>query len=338
MTLYLISATLIIALPTLILSIRLLSTSNSASKCDPTSPARFLTLNDGRRVCFTEFGPGDDDKVKRIVIHFHSLPGSRVSLPVDTERRALHSWTRVICVDRPGIGLSDRLPTTSTSLGSYSDDLKQILDILIPGDGKEREIWITGHSAGCPHALLAASLLAHRCSHVLLFGPVATPSALNLPETAFNYEDGLRESSRGMTRMVKGRPGLMRWIMWLLAPFFCVPKTAVEDIVKTEPGVKEMKGELTGLEKTAAECFRQGVQGMTGDLVRCGHGPWRIDFEGIKCGVEIVVGTQDRFCPVAMSRGLAGFLGKDHRVKLEEVANEGHFTLFYRHYLDRVIV
>jgi len=73
----------------------------------PPQP-RFLRLPDGRALAYEAVGPPGAPPI----MHFHSIPSSR--LEVFWEAASCGSLGyRVICPDRPGIGLSDHLPGRS---------------------------------------------------------------------------------------------------------------------------------------------------------------------------------------------------------------------------------
>ena len=80
-----------------------------------------LTLKDGRRLGFAEFGapPG------RPVFHFHGSGSSRLERPA-SERLLVQMGIRFITVDRPGHGLSDFQP--NRRLVDWPRDIGQLAD------------------------------------------------------------------------------------------------------------------------------------------------------------------------------------------------------------------
>src|SRR5262245_9177766 len=71
--------------------------------------ARTITLRDGRRLGFDDFGPPDGLPV----LFFHGFGSSRVVRHPD-DRIAEELGARMIAIDRPGIGLSTRQPNRRT--------------------------------------------------------------------------------------------------------------------------------------------------------------------------------------------------------------------------------
>ena len=98
---------------------------------------RDITLPDGRRLAYAEFGTPDG----RPVLYFHGAPSSRLEplLVGDDAWRA--NGLRVIAPDRPGVGLSDFLPKRGFS--QWPNDVVALADAL----GLER-FGVIGMSGG----------------------------------------------------------------------------------------------------------------------------------------------------------------------------------------------
>jgi pimeloyl-ACP methyl ester carboxylesterase len=109
-----------------------------------------LTLSSGLRLCYAEFG--DPEGVP--TFYFHGWPCSR-----------LHAWTmheaalkqgiRLICPDRPGLGLSDDHPERQLL------DWPPVIEELSNHLGWEK-FHIIGVSGGGPYALVCAALIPQR--------------------------------------------------------------------------------------------------------------------------------------------------------------------------------
>ena len=98
---------------------------------------RDITLPDGRRLAYAEFGTPDG----RPVLYFHGAPSSRLEpLLVGDDAWRAHGL-RVIAPDRPGVGLSDFLPKRGFS--QWPNDVVALADAL----GLER-FGVIGMSGG----------------------------------------------------------------------------------------------------------------------------------------------------------------------------------------------
>lgn len=109
-----------------------------------------LTLSSGLRLCYAEFG----DPTGIPTFYFHGWPCSR-----------LHAWTmheaalkqgiRLICPDRPGLGLSDNHP--KRALLDWPPVVEELANHL-----GWKSFHVVGVSGGGPYALVCAALIPHR--------------------------------------------------------------------------------------------------------------------------------------------------------------------------------
>ena len=156
---------------------------------------RTIVLRDGRRLGYLDQGPRDG----RPVLFFHGLGTSRVICPID-EPAAHDLGLRLIAVDRPGIGLSDRLPRRR--LLDWPSDVAELADQLGLAD-----IAVIGWSGGGPYAAACAYLLPER---VRAAGLVSAPSPLSGPGKA----DELRRFHRTAARAAGRAPWMIRLALW----------------------------------------------------------------------------------------------------------------------------
>src|SRR5215471_14487330 len=82
-----------------------------------------VILGDGRRVGVAVFGAGEGLPV----IALHGMPGSRL-MYATVAQAAAQRGIRLIAVDRPGYGRSDRWP--GGTLLAYAGDVAGIADIM----------------------------------------------------------------------------------------------------------------------------------------------------------------------------------------------------------------
>ena len=106
---------------------------------------RSTQVADGRTVGWTEYGPADG----RPLLRLPGTPGSRWNIRADRTPWA-ERGLRVLTTERPGYGVSTRLPGRRFS--QHSDDLAHVLDV----SGIDRA-WVTGASGAAPHILSFAA-------------------------------------------------------------------------------------------------------------------------------------------------------------------------------------
>ena len=128
---------------------------------------RAFVLADGRRLAYSEWGPGDGAPV----LAFHGLPNSRLVHFRDAPSR---QGVRLLLLDRPGFGRSD--PHPGRSLLGWAGDVEELAGAL----GLER-FAVLGISAGGPHAEACAWALPARVGAlgiVSAAGPVSDVPAI----------------------------------------------------------------------------------------------------------------------------------------------------------------
>ena len=128
----------------------------------------FAVRADGGKVAFDESGPHDGYPI----FFLHGTPGSRIGVlprPFELFRRRV----RLIAIDRPGYGLSDRRP--GRDVASVAEDVGAVADAL----GLER-FAVSGRSGGGPHSLACGALLGRRVDSVVAMVSIAPFDAAGL--------------------------------------------------------------------------------------------------------------------------------------------------------------
>jgi len=118
-----------------------------------------VVLPDGRRLGYAECG----DPRGPLVLWFHGSPGGRRQVPPAGRRAAEDLGLRVVCVDRPGVGLST--DHFYGELRDWADDVAIVADRL-----GAQKFMVVGLSGGGPYALAVAHELADRVVAVGLMG------------------------------------------------------------------------------------------------------------------------------------------------------------------------
>jgi pimeloyl-ACP methyl ester carboxylesterase len=114
-----------------------------------------VTLPDGRRLAYTEWGDPDG----KPVLHFHGTPGSRLWCPDEAATAAAH--VRLIAPDRPGFGRSD--PLEGRTLGDWPRDVEALADAL-----RISSFAVVGVSAGAAYSAACAALIPGRLRGVAI--------------------------------------------------------------------------------------------------------------------------------------------------------------------------
>jgi pimeloyl-ACP methyl ester carboxylesterase len=136
----------------------------------------YITLRDGRRLGFAEFG----DRQGKPVFYFHGFPGSRLEARL-ADRISRESKIRFIGIDRPGYGLSSLKP--GRTFVDWADDVIGLADAL----GVDR-FSILGVSGGGPYAAACACKIPDRLDTIGIIcgmGPVDVPGLL--PDMPWMY-------------------------------------------------------------------------------------------------------------------------------------------------------
>ncbi|MDP2123056.1 MAG: alpha/beta fold hydrolase, partial [Parvibaculum sp.] len=119
-------------------------------------PRRFVTLGDGRRLCFREYG----DPAGPAILMLRSALASSLVRPQEMEV-AVARGVRLVVVERPGCGQST--PDPDLTYESFARDIEAFVDAL----GMDRFV-LAANSSSVPLALAAAARLGSRVRRVML--------------------------------------------------------------------------------------------------------------------------------------------------------------------------
>jgi pimeloyl-ACP methyl ester carboxylesterase len=229
------------------------------------------------------------------VLFFHGTPSSRLGLEW-AEDAATMSGARVISIDRPGHGLSDRAP--GRTLLDWSRDVAAFADAVGLGP-----FAVSGWSGGGPYVLACAYSMPERLTGAAVLsgcGPLDTRAA--------------RRSSSGLDRAMlnlSGRAPLAARAM--LKPAVIAarrsPKLAVKSLEQDlSPRDVETFRRLNADPKTAMvfflEAFRSGTAGVVDDY-RVLASPWEFAPEDIELPVHFWHGDEDRMVAISEARAVA---------------------------------
>lgn len=263
------------------------------------------------------------------VFLLHGTPGSRIGprpRGIVLERMGI----RLISYDRPGYGLSTRMPGRKVVDGGS--------DIIAIADHLEIDKFcIAGRSGGGPHALACAAIAPDRVTAAAVLVSVAPVDAAGLEwldgMTARNTGDYAQvdrllaqEGQRGgLLEGLDTRALLMAEDPESLVRFLLPELAAADRRVVEDPAMREL------LVATYAEAVRSGSGGWIDDALAL-RLPWGFKFAEVECPVLLWHGDDDRFSPVAHTRWLAEQLRASrvdvNEVQLRIVKGAAHFAAF----------
>lgn len=275
--------------------------------------SRHVLLRDGRRLAYAEYGAPRG----RPVLYFHGLPGSRLEAGFAAPA-AEALGVRLLAVDRPGVGRSDRRP--GRTLVDWPDDVAQLADAL----GLARFV-LLGVSGGGPSTAACAWKIPERLDAVALVCPVAP---LDRPGST----RGMSPVARFHLTLARRAPALLPPLGAALAPLiraWPAGPLALMRSVSSPPDRAALARSEAGaiLGRGLSEAFRRGAGGAIDDL-RLLVRPWGFAPADIRVPVHLWHGEQDRTVPQAMGRRLASAIPG---CRSHLLPDDGHFSLPIRH-------
>jgi pimeloyl-ACP methyl ester carboxylesterase len=269
-----------------------------------------ITLHDGRQLAYAEYG----DPTGFPVFFFHGIPGSRIFRP-PFDNLTAKMGIRLICVDRPGYGLSTFQP--NRRILDWPKDVTVLADHL----GLDK-FAVAGHSGGGPYVCACAYALPERvtCAAILSgLGPAEAPEALK----------GMNSTNAMGFRV--GR--LLPWPLWRALfrawfgdvaahPEILFPGVRPEHVL-ADNEILQIPGILEMCRASISEAFRSGTDGHAWEgkiLAR----PWDFDLGQIRVPVHLWHGELDKDAPVSMGRHVAGGIPG---CKAHFIPGEGHLLL-----------
>lgn len=235
-----------------------------------------VVTEDGRQLGVCQWGDLDGAPVFML----HGSPGSRLlRQPVDDY---VENRLRVVTYDRPGYGVSTRMP--GHLVADAASDVRRIADHL----GLDR-FGVAGVSAGGPRAVAVAALLPDRvtrCATIVSVGPF---TAVDLDFYAGMDEDAQLEwqaARDGGAAMDRSCAEALEWV-----------RTGL-------PGLDLGEDVDTMLRQAFTEAFRQGVDGFRDDREALAR-DWGFSVSDVKVPTRIMIGVDDVTVPRTHGEWLA---------------------------------
>jgi pimeloyl-ACP methyl ester carboxylesterase len=272
---------------------------------------KLVTRADGGRVAYTESGPANGYPV----FFLHGTPGSRIGVlprPFELSRRRV----RLIAIDRPGYGLSDRLE--GRNVASVAEDVAAVANRL----GIER-FSVAGRSGGGPHALACGALLRDRVRSLVALVSIAPQDAEGLDWFAGMTESNVIAYQHTIDALAD--PSLMPGMKESLAVDTGALATdfIAERLIHELPVADRRIVADTGIRRLLLDGFRTAVTNPDNLLVAdpakpeatylAGQfddhiafcSPWGFDLTKIACPTLVWHGGTDVYSPPSHSRWLA---------------------------------
>ena len=269
-------------------------------------PLKFVTLSDGRRLAYREYG----DPLGQPLLAFHEGLGSSL-LPPGSDRIGRELGLRIVCAERPGFGQSD--PREDYSFEGVAADMVELCDQI----GLDR-VRIGGVLSGAPSAIQTAIALGDRAVKVQLYSgrpPRAPEFTPGNPLVMFRR--GIEENS------------------WVLESFFAILRmrlsTAMLERIVRRSSVHS-PGDLdyldghpetsTFLTAYIGEALARSSRGPA-DEIRAFRRARNMDIGALRAPLIVWHGEQDHFAPLAP---LLAFLG-DRASEVHVMPDIGHMMM-----------
>jgi pimeloyl-ACP methyl ester carboxylesterase len=249
-------------------------------------PLRILTLADGRRLAWREYGDPDGAPC----VYITGTPASGLAgAAFDDDARA--AGVRLVSIDKPGYGASDIDP--HRSLLSAADEVRQLADHL----GLDR-FAVLGQSGGGPFALACAYAMPDRLT--------TTVVACGLAPWGRGLELGpMVPGLRFMMRAARTAPFLIVPLLAAMRRKLARPDAATTQVdeglanaVPAERDSPAVRASTLALLPAVRDALRNGSRGAIQELRLVTH-DWGFSRSGIRGHVDIIHGELDSNVPVS---------------------------------------
>jgi pimeloyl-ACP methyl ester carboxylesterase len=266
----------------------------------------FITLPDGRKLAYAEFGQPDGHPV----IYFHGGGSSRLE-PLLFEDLTHKFGFRCIAFDRPGIGQSDPQPNRG-----FSDCPKDV--VVLANTLGLNKFSVLGISSGGSYVFACAAKIPDRLlTAVIVSGAWDMDSLQDLPMF-----------SRWIYNLSKTFPFLFEVVMKLaLKSFQGSSEKLLASFKKQLPAVDyavfQSPQRLHAVRESTIEAMRQSPKNVALDILLYVH-PWDFKAAEIQIPVQLFHGEQDNKVPISMAIKVCDRLPT---AQLFTYPNEGHISV-----------
>jgi len=268
-----------------------------------------IKLKDGRLLGYTEYGVPEG----RPIFYFHGFPGSRSDWRLfDFDDSAAELNTRIIAVDRPGMGLSDF--KRGREIMDWPDDVIELADAL-----QVDRFAVLGISGGGPYACVCAFKISERLTTTAIvcgMGPSEAPGA-----------------KEGISWFFPGKLSVMRRLILMLSSMG-IRKNPDQFMSRSKDTLPEVDSQLLDKPElakayidTVGEAFRSGIGGANHEAALYTR-PWKFRLQDIPVEVYLWHGELDLNVPCSVGHYVADAIPNCHATFLKD---EAHISLPYNH-------
>lgn len=272
-----------------------------------TSKPEFLTLPDGRQLCYQQYGAPQGDPV----IYAHGAPSCRLECAIFDEAAKKFGF-RMIATDRPGFGQSDFQP--GRRWNNYVEDIEQLTaHLVIDSFGH------IGWSGGGPPTLAVARYIPQRLDFAI---SLAGQPPLESPEDV----DLLNQADQVAISLLHKSPLLFRSFFKIMSAMEKhSPNAMYETYIKSsnayDANILNQTETKAWFNDVEAEAFRQGAKGVAWDA--------EIDYEDmgfraaeIDYPVHVFQGDADNYVTYELQKKLVANMPNG---ELHFLPGKGHF-------------
>ncbi len=278
---------------------------------------KFITLTDGRTLCYAEYGTNDGNPV----IYFHGFPGSRLEVQ-RYNQIALRNNSRLIAVDRPGIGLSTI--DKKRSILSTVNDITDLADKL-----GLTKFSIISYSGGSPFVAACAYAIPERLTGAAI---ISGMSPFENPKTHI----GMVREQLVAGKLVKTFPLLAIPMMWITRMMLRKSDELLDKMIKPLPEVDQAiflnPASRKELVNCTLEAFRNGIKGAAFEM-KLLLSPWGFSLKDIKCPIDIWHGDKDTQVPLSNGKLNESLI---QNATLHICENEGHHSIM-KNYFEHIL-
>ncbi|OGO50594.1 MAG: hypothetical protein A2148_04950 [Chloroflexi bacterium RBG_16_68_14] len=276
-------------------------------------PGNVLTLKDGRRLGYAEYG----DPNGKPLFYFHGMPGSRLEGEL-ADAAAKKLGVRVIATDRPGYGRSDF--RRGRTFLDWPRDVVELADAL-----NIKRFAVAGVSGGGPYVAVCALKIPERLTAA---GIIAGNRPFDQPDA----KDGMSSTLRMLFGLAKRFPWLIRLPMAVqsfatrhfvdrLMPAWVRSLPEPDQVAMKRPEIMAI------FKRDTIEAFHSGSRGAAWETLMYAR-PWGFRLEEITMEVHLWQGEQDKNVPPSMGRYQAGAIPN---CRATFYPDEGHISLVVDH-------
>lgn len=279
---------------------------------------QFLTLPDGRKLSYMEFGAKDGHPL----FYFHGTPASCYESLIAGEEILARFNLRIIAPNRPGVGQSDFQKNRGFS--DWPEDVLSLADHLgIP------KFSIVGNSGGGGYTLVCAAKIPQR----LLSAAVIS---------------GAWQMNSSIGKKTLKKPFSIFWFVADKLPFIMPLMLGLMRLSIKEPKKKALKTSTAFMpeadfetlqEKDRAEvlamALREGLSSFKGAAcdIKLYVRPMDFDLNEITFPITFFHGEKDQNVPFALAKSM---IPKIKNSTLVSYADEGHLSTFSNHFPEIV--